>query len=94
MKSHTANFKNGLKEYGREFNEELYTYTTQITHLNGDSDNYLLKEEINSIKYYYDCDLLKSRMQTLVIDSLVNIPVGTKIQYKEGLKTKKFNFLF
>ena len=85
MRAHTNNFKNAIKEYGRQLYTYVYTYSTIIHHLSGDGSNSLYADEINSIKYSYDCDLLKSRMQTLVIDSKVEIPIGTKLRYDIGL---------
>lgn len=75
MKVHTNNFKNQIKNLGREL-EVLITYG-DIT-LNG--------EFINSVTPIFNGNILKSVMKQLEIDSTINIPLNTEINFKFGVK--------
>lgn len=73
MKQHTANFKTQLKEMGREF-DNIITY-----------GNTTLDEELYSVKFSYDGNILKSVMKVLEVESSVNIAKDTIINYQLGL---------
>lgn len=73
MKLHSANFKNNIKKIGRQL-KSIITY-----------DNTTLEEELYSISYSYDGNILKSVMQKLEIESIVDIPKDTILNYKLGV---------
>lgn len=75
MKAHTNSFKEQIKEMGREL-DSLITF--------GDTE--LGVEELNSVTPSFQSSILKSAMKQLEIDSNVDIPVGTILNYKFGLK--------
>lgn len=78
MKQHTQRFKESITELGKQ-QSVLITYTI-------DNEEVVLGvEEINSATPRYDADLLKSVMKELHLDSNVDIPVGTEINFKYGL---------
>ena len=91
MRSHTQAFKNEIKQYGRQLSSIMYTGSILIQHLDNTYNNSLYRDEINSIQYYYDCELFKTCMQTLVIDSKVEIPIGTAIDCRLGVKVNNAN---
>lgn len=81
MKTHTSEFKNKIKEFGREIDSKItYTIDGVTTELGG--------EELNSVSPHYEGAILKSVMKQLDIDSNVEIPIGTEINYKFGVKTR------
>ncbi len=73
MKQHTSDFKSRIPIIGRQFDDYISYGTTT------------LREELYSISLHYDGGLLKSIMKQLDIESSVDIPIGTKINYKKGL---------
>ena len=79
MKVHTSNFKNKIKELGRELD-------SQITYYLNDVKITLEKEILNSVTPHYEGSILKSVMKQLDIDSNINIPKNTVINYKLGVK--------
>lgn len=79
MKIHTSKFKEQIIEMGREIDSKI-TYT-----LNGETIE-LGTEELNSITPNFQGSILKSVMKQLDIDSNVDIPINTEINYKFGLK--------
>lgn len=81
MKTHTSAFKEAIHEFGREL-DSIITY-----HLN-EEEIELGQEDLNSITSSYEGSLLKSVMKQLVIDSNVEIPVGTDIRYQFGVKVR------
>ena len=74
MKTHTNNYKENIKLFGRQITSKI-TFNTTIL---GD-------EELNSITPVFQGSLLKSCMKELDIDSNVDIPVGTILRYQFGL---------
>ena len=74
MKAISQNYKNAIKEMGREIDSKI-TYQ-----LNGGV------EDLNSITPHYEGNILKSVMKQLDIDSNVNIPLETILNYQFGLK--------
>jgi len=74
MKSHSVQFKNNLKELGREL-KGIITY-----------NNTILEEEIYSITPHYEANLLKSVMKQLDLELSVDIPLNTIINCQIGIK--------
>lgn len=79
MKVHSNIFKENIKTMGREIESKI-TYE-----LNGETIE-LGSNDLNSITPSYEGNILKSVMKQLEIDSNVDIPVGTIINYQFGLK--------
>ena len=79
MKTHTSNFKNQIKQFGKEID-------SKITYIVGSEEIELGNEELNSITPHYEGAILKSVMKQLDIDSNEEIPEGTIINYQFGLK--------
>ena len=79
MRAHTNGFKTNIKLLGREIDSKI-TYT-----LNNE-DIELGNEDLNSVSPHYEGGILKSVMKQLDIDSNVDIPIGTEINYQFGLK--------
>lgn len=78
MKNHTQEFKEQIKNLGRQ-QDVLIEYTIN------DEKHTLTVENINSVTPSFESDLLKSVMKQLEIDSNINIPLGTEISFKWGL---------
>lgn len=79
MKTHTNDFKNGIKQFGKEIDSKI-TYTINNEEIE------LGAEQLNSITPHYEGSILKSTMRQLDIDSNVEIPLETIINYQFGLK--------
>ena len=79
MKTHTTTYKTNIKTLGREINSKI-TYT-----FNGE-DIELGPEDLFSITPHYEGEILKSVMKQLDIESMINIPIGTEINYQFGVK--------
>ena len=75
MKAHTNDFKNEIKRFGRELDSKITYGTTELG-----------KEQLNSVTPHYESSLLKSVMKQLDIDSNVEIPLETIINYQFGVK--------
>lgn len=75
MKVHTTKFKEQIKELGREL-DSIITF----------GNTALGVEELNAVTPSFQGGLLKSVMKQLDIDSNVDIPVGTELNYKFGVK--------
>lgn len=73
MKPHTLDFKNAIKEMGREL-RGVITY-----------GNTTLEEEIMSITPHYEANLLKSVMKQLDLELSVDIPLETVINCQIGI---------
>jgi len=82
MRLHTPEFKENIKLFGRELNSKL-SYTI-------DGVNYELgNEDLNSITPNFESSILKSAMRGLRIDSNVEIPEKTIINYQFGVKVRE-----
>ena len=79
MKTHTNQFKTNISKLGRQQDSKI-TYE-----LNGETIE-LGEESLNSVTPRYNADILKSIMRILEIDSKVDIPVGTILNYQYGIK--------
>ena len=75
MKAHTTSFKEEIKKMGREIDS--------IITIDGKA---LGKDDLNAITPSFQGTLLKSVMKQLDIDTNVEIPVGTILNYKFGVK--------
>lgn len=73
MKPHTSDFKNAIKEMGREL-RGVITYGSTA-----------LEEEIMSITPHYEANLLKSVMKQLDLELSVDIPLETVINCQIGI---------
>lgn len=81
MKAHTKEFKTEIKEFGREIDSIItYTIDNEVIELGAD--------ELNSVTPRYEGAILKSVMKELEIDSNVEIPIGTILNYQFGVKTR------
>ena len=79
MKVVTNGYKNNIKLLGKELDSKI-TYT-----ING-VETELGSEELNSVTPHYQADIMKSVMKQLDIESNVEIPIGTELNYQFGLK--------
>lgn len=79
MKAHTQAFKDNVCLFGRELDSKI-TYTIDNV------EHELGSEELNSVSPHYEGTILKSVMKQLDIDSNVDIPLGTIINYQFGVK--------
>lgn len=79
MKAHSSDFKNNVSLFGREIDSKI-TYE-----LDGETIE-LGAEELNSVSPHYEASILKSVMKELDIDSNVDIPLETQINYQFGVK--------
>lgn len=79
MKAHTSDYKDNVRLFGREL-DSIITYT-----LNGEQIE-LGTDDLNSVTPHYEGAILKSVMRQLDIDSNVEIPVGTILNYQFGVK--------
>ena len=78
MKTHTNNFKNEIKLNGKQLDSKItYTLSSELIELGVD--------ELNSITPHYEGGILKSVMRGLTIDSNVEIPKGTLVNYQFGV---------
>lgn len=81
MKAHTSQFKEDIKTIGKQLDSKI------IYELDGVVQT-LTSEQLNSITPTFQGAILKSVMKELDIDSNVDIPIGTKVNYQFGLKTE------
>ena len=81
MRTHTSEFKNNVKEFGREL-DSIITYEQD-----GETIE-LGMEQLNSITPHYEGAILKSVMKQLDIDSNVEIPKDTVLNYQFGVKVR------
>lgn len=75
MKVHTTAFKEQIKEMGREL-DSIITFGNTV----------LGSEQLNAVTPSFQGAILKSVMKQLDIDSNVEIPIGTELNYKFGVK--------
>lgn len=87
MKTHTNKFKKNISKMGKVLDSKI-TYI-----LNGETIE-LSKEHLNSITPSFEGSLLKSIMKVLTIDSNVEIPKETNLNYLFGIKVdNNFEYL-
>ena len=73
MRTHTSQFKNTIKQLGRQL-KGIITY-----------DNVELEDEVYSITPHYEGAILKSVMKQLDIELSVDIPIGTILNCSIGI---------
>ena len=73
MRTHTSQFKNTIKQLGRQL-KGIITY-----------DNVELEDEVYSITPHYEGAILKSVMKQLDIELSVDIPIGTILNCQIGI---------
>ena len=79
MKTVSQTYKDNIKQLGKEI-DSIISYTI-------DGVSYELGNELlNSVTPHYEGNILKSVMKQLDLESLVDIPIGTTINYRFGLK--------
>lgn len=78
MKAHTNRFKEEIGSNGRQL-DSIITYQ-----LNGVTQT-LTSEQLNGVTPTFQGAILKSVMKQLDVDSNVDIPIGTSINYKFGV---------
>ena len=78
MKTHTNRFKEEIGSNGRQL-DSIITYQ-----LNGVAQT-LTSEQLNGVTPTFQGAILKSVMKQLDVDSNVDIPIGTSINYKFGV---------
>lgn len=81
MKIHTNQLKTNISTLGRQLDSKI-TYE-----LNGETIE-LGEQSLNSVTPRYNADILKSIMRILEIDSNIDIPVGTELNYQFGVKVQ------
>lgn len=81
MKAHTSQFKEDIKTIGKQLDSKI------IYELDGVVQT-LTSEQLNSITPTFQGAILKSVMKELDIDSNIDIPIGTEVNYQFGLKTE------
>ena len=79
MKAHSNDFKLNVAQMGKQL-DSIISYE-----LEGETIE-LGIYELNSVTPHYKADILKSVMKQLDIDSNVDIPLGTEINYQFGIK--------
>ena len=75
MKVHTNAFKEQIKEMGRELDSLITFGSTELG-----------AEQLNSVTPSFESSILKSAMKMLEVDSNVEIPKGSVVNYKFGVK--------
>ena len=80
MKQISSEYKNNVKLFGREL-DSIITYEQNNETIE------LGSEQLNSVVPHYEGNILKSVMKQLDIDSNVEIPIGTILNYQFGIKT-------
>lgn len=78
MKLHTNDYKNAIAQFGKQI-DSIISYKI------GDQDIELGAEILNSITPSFKGNILKSTMKQLDIDSNIDIPLNTVINYKFGV---------
>lgn len=87
MKTHTNRFKEEIGSFGRQI-DSIITYK-----LNGVTQT-ITSENLNGVTPTFQGSILKSVMKQLDVDSNIDIPIGTSINYKFGvLVDGKFEYL-
>ena len=75
MKVHSNAYKEQIKEQGRELDSLITFGSTELS-----------SEELNSVTPSFESSILKSAMKMLEVDSNVEIPKGSVVNYKFGVK--------
>lgn len=75
MKTHTNNFKQEIKKFGRQVDSKITIGSTVLR-----------KENLNAVTPSFQGAILKSVMKQLDIDSDTDIPLNSVLNYKFGVK--------
>lgn len=87
MKTHTSQFKEDIKTIGKQLDSKITFEIDGVTQI-------LTSEDLNGVTPTFQGAILKSVMKELDIDSNVDIPIGTEINYKFGVKLEgNFEYL-
>lgn len=87
MKTHTSQFKEDIKTIGKQLDSKITFEIDGVTQI-------LTSEDLNGVTPTFQSAILKSVMKELDIDSNVDIPIGTEINYKFGVKLEgNFEYL-
>ena len=78
MKVHTNRFKEEIGSFGRQL-DSIITYQ-----INGVTQT-ITSENLNGVTPTFQGSILKSVMKQLDVDSNIDIPIGTSINYKFGV---------
>ena len=81
MKNITSDYKTNVKEFGRQIDSKISYVQDGVTIELG-------KEQLNSVTPHYESQILKSTMKQLDIDSNIEIPLNTVLNYRFGVKTR------
>lgn len=81
MKTITQEFKDNIKLLGRELDDVITYEENGVTKTLG-------SEQLNSVSPHYKSNILKSAMKVLEIDSNIDIPLETIINYQLGVKVR------
>lgn len=86
MKKHSNEFKNAIKE--------INEIDSKITYTIDGNENILTIDDLNSVTPTFQGNILKSVMKELDVDSNIDIPIGTEINYQFGVKVgNEFEYL-
>ena len=77
MKVHTNQFKENIKSMGKEI-DSIITY-----------GNTTLHDELYSVTPLFEGNILKSVMKQLDVETSIDIPIGTVINYQLGVKVEE-----
>lgn len=87
MKTHTSQFKEDIKTVGKQLDSKITFKVNGVTQT-------LTSEDLNGVTPTFQGAILKSVMKELDIDSNVNIPIGTEVNYQFGVKLENdFEYL-
>ena len=87
MKTHTSKFKEDIKTFGKQLDSKITFEIDGVTQI-------LTSEDLNGVTPTFQGAILKSVMKELDIDSNIDIPIGTEINYKFGVKLEgNFEYL-
>ena len=87
MKTHTSQFKEDIKTIGKQLDSKITFKVDGVTQT-------LTSEDLNGVTPTFQGAILKSVMKELDIDSNVNIPIGTEVNYQFGVKLEgNFEYL-
>lgn len=78
MKAHTSGYKEEVKLLGRQLDSKIIYELNGVTQI-------LTSEQLNSVTPAFQSAILKSVMKQLDVDSNVDIPIGTIINYQFGV---------
>ena len=87
LKTHTSQFKEDIKTIGKQLDSKITFKVDGVTQI-------LTSEDLNGVTPTFQSAILKSVMKELDIDSNVNIPIGTEVNYQFGVKLEgNFEYL-